>query len=64
MGFYTGVNLKCHTCKRQQSFGGTKKTGNCDEAKRKGWLFLKNRVDAWVWLCPACARKHQRHPIT
>jgi hypothetical protein len=64
MGFHWGHKLKCHTCKRQRSLGGTKKSGTSEVAEREGWKLLKNRADQWVWLCPACARKHATSPIT
>jgi hypothetical protein len=50
--------LKCHACKSRRAMGGSKKAGRFGGAEQSGWTFMKNDVGAWIWLCPACARKH------
>jgi hypothetical protein len=59
MGYHSHNILKCHTCKSRRAGGDSKRDGQTATAKRGGWAFTKTEVGAWIWLCPACARKHQ-----
>jgi hypothetical protein len=60
MGYHGHHILKCHTCKSRRAMGGSKKIGRFGGAEQSGWALMKNDVGAWIWLCPACARKHRK----
>ena len=62
MGFTKHTSLTRHTCKRRQVWGGSKKTGSYDEAKRVGWvLMVRSTLGEFIWLWPACRSQTRIH---
>jgi hypothetical protein len=58
MGFKNHITLKCHTCKRRDAAGGTKKSGSWE---KDGWKIVKlAKSGHYVLLCPTCVRRQER----
>jgi hypothetical protein len=57
MGFKRHITLKCHTCKRRDAVGGTKKSGSW---RKDGWKMVRlENSGHYVLLCPTCARRKE-----